>query len=147
MNSQAGRGHLVEYLTHLRDSLDPEMDTNKTQLIDRLLTLIHKDRFFQIFKELDEVIVLLQLLYVSCLLRSCYRQAALRSYNMLPKAATYCPKLLHAALSCYMLPKAATYCSKLLHAALSCYMPPKAAACCSKLLHSNLSGFASSFKL
>ena len=50
---QAGRNHLVEYLTHLKEDLEPE-DTNKTELIDKFLKIIQKDRFFQIFKELDQ---------------------------------------------------------------------------------------------
>lgn len=50
---EAGRNHLVEYLTHLKEDLEPE-DTNKTELIDKFLKIIQKDRFFQIFKELDQ---------------------------------------------------------------------------------------------
>jgi hypothetical protein len=45
----------VEYLTHKRD-------TNNSELIDRLLNIVQKDRFFQIFKELDGASLFLSLL-------------------------------------------------------------------------------------
>jgi hypothetical protein len=50
---KAGRNHLTEYLTSLKDKLEPS-ETNRTQLIDKFLKIIEKDRFFQIFRELDQ---------------------------------------------------------------------------------------------
>lgn len=54
MEIEAGRTHMVEYLTHLREKLEEPADSNQTQLIDRFLNVIQQDRFFQIFRELDQ---------------------------------------------------------------------------------------------